>query len=90
MEAYDKKKLVASSSLNYLQKLLERSRKRTKYRDGPVMDFVEQTKDVVAEYLLTDKITYHESFYAKIVNTAKLKCAKKWFREYIESGQINK
>lgn len=47
------------------------------------MDFVERLKDVVVADLLTDMITYHESFQANIANNAKLDCAKK----SIESGQ---
>ena len=62
-----KKKLLVSPSLDSLQKLLERSRERAKYK--------EQTKDVVAADLLTDKITYHEICYANIASTAKLESA---------------
>ena len=41
------------------------------------MDFLEWAKDVVATDLLTEKITYHEIFYASIANTAKLEHEKK-------------
>ena len=43
------------------------------------MDFLEWAKDVVATDLLTEKITYHEIFYASIANTAKLEHEKKKF-----------
>lgn len=71
-----KKKLVTPPSLDSQQKVLERLRERAKYKDGPVMEHVERSKDVVPVILSTDNITYHKDCYANIVNTAKLDRAK--------------
>ena len=73
----EKKKPVAFPSLGSLQKPSERSRKRSKYKDNPVMDFVGQTKDAAVADFLIDKITYHKSCYANIANIAKLEFAEK-------------
>ena len=48
---------MASPSFDSFQTFLEWSRQQAKYKDGPVMDSGELTKDVVAADLLTDKIT---------------------------------
>lgn len=71
-----KKKLVTPPSLDSQQKVLERLRERAQYKDGPVMEHVERSKDVVPVILSMDKITYHKDCYANIVNTAKLDRAK--------------
>lgn len=71
-----KKKLVTPPSLDSQQKVLERLRERAKYKDGPVMEHVERSKDAVPVIFSTDKITYHKDCYANIVNTAKLDRAK--------------
>ena len=71
-----KKKLVTPPSLDSQQKVLERLRERAKYKDGPVMEHVERSKDVVPVIFSTDKIIYHKDCYANIVNTAKLDRAK--------------
>lgn len=57
LEVDENKKLVASPSFDSFQTFLEWSRQQAKYKDGPVMDSGELTKDVVAADLLTDKIT---------------------------------
>ena len=81
---------MASQSLNSLQKFLERLRERVKYKDGSVMDFVEQTNDVVAADLLTHKIIYHEICYANIANTAKLEQAKSRVAMFISTKGIQR
>ena len=75
-----KKKHVTPPSLDSQQKVLERLRERAKYKDGPVMENVERSKDVVPVILSTDKITYHKDCYANIANTAKLDRAKQQLR----------
>lgn len=60
LETDGKKNFVAPLSLDFLQKLFQRPRERTKYKGGLVRDFVEQSQDVAAD-LLIDKITNHEN-----------------------------
>ena len=75
-----KEKLVTPSSLDSQQRVLQRLRERAKYKDGPVMEHVERSKDVVPEILSTDKSSYHKDCYANIANTAKLDRAKQRLR----------
>ena len=48
-------------------------------KDGLIMDFGEQTRDIVAADLLIDKITYHKNCYANTANIAKLEREKSGF-----------
>ena len=70
----DKKEhLVSNPSLDSLDKLLLRTRKRAEYKDTFVADFIERTLNCTAQELFNNKARYHKSCY----------------RESIESGQCS-
>ena len=88
-QQYKKENLVCNPSLDSLDKLLLRTRKRAEYKDTFVADFNERTLNCTAQQLLNNKVKYHKSCYSSSTNAEKVERAKKRYRESIESGQCS-
>ena len=81
--------LVSNPSLDSLDKLLLRTRKRAEYKDTFISDFIERTLNCTAQELFNNKVRYHKSCYSSFTNAEKVERAKKRYRESIESGQCS-
>ena len=83
-----KENLVSNPSLDSLDKLLLRTRKRAEYKDTFVADFIERTFNCTAQELFNNKTRYHKSCYSSFTNAEKVERATKRYRESID-GQCS-
>ena len=80
--------LVSNPSLDSLDKLLLRTRRKSRIQ-RLVADFIGRTLNCTAPELFNNKAVYHKSCYSSFTNAEKVERAKKCYRESIESGQCS-